>query len=166
MITQSWRQSMAQDTGIEQLRATGIRLPSRFREEECPTISPAVEHIALYVKDIDRMREFYMEAFRATAGKRFHSDRTGLVSESLTLKNGLRMKLMTLPHLLKADYASRTGWSHIAMGVRSEENVRSETERLRAMSGCRVLAEPHYTEDNCFESVISDPEGNRIVLTT
>lgn len=57
-----------------------------------------------------------------------------------------------------------TGWIHTAFSVGSRERVDALTAALRA-DGYRVIGEPHLTGDGYYESVVLDPDGNRIEIT-
>jgi len=56
------------------------------------------------------------------------------------------------------------GYAHFAMSLGSVQQVDDLTERLR-IDGYTILGEPRTTGDGYYESVIQDPEGNRIELT-
>ena len=71
---------------------------------------------------------------------------------------------MKMPHIPSAPADQMIGWSHIALSVGSKKEVDSLTERLRA-DGYTIASEPRTTGDGYYESVILDPDGNRIELT-
>jgi lactoylglutathione lyase len=60
--------------------------------------------------------------------------------------------------------APRPGFVHIAFVVGVEADVDALSRRL-ANDGFRVLEGPRRTGDGYYESVVLDPEGNRIELT-
>lgn len=60
--------------------------------------------------------------------------------------------------------AQRMGLTHLAISLGSEAAVDELTARLRA-TGVAVLDGPRRTGDRYYESVVLDPEGNRIELT-
>jgi lactoylglutathione lyase len=39
-----------------------------------------IEHVALWVRDLERMREFYVTMLGATSGERYENRRTGFQS--------------------------------------------------------------------------------------
>jgi lactoylglutathione lyase len=63
----------------------------------------------------------------------------------------------------RADESAR-GYAHLAFSLGSKENVDELTARLNE-AGYRVLSGPRTTGDGYYESVILDPEGNRIEIT-
>ena len=56
------------------------------------------------------------------------------------------------------------GLTHLAISLGSETLVDDLTNRLRA-SGAAILEGPRRTGDGYYESVVLDPEGNRLELT-
>jgi lactoylglutathione lyase len=61
-------------------------------------------------------------------------------------------------------YKQFLGLIHFAISVGSKESVDTLTERLRA-DGYEIVGEPRTTGDGYYESVVLDPEGNRIEIT-
>ena len=60
--------------------------------------------------------------------------------------------------------AQRMGLAHMAVSVGSPERVDELTARLR-QEGFEVVDGPRRTGDGYYESVILDPDGNRIEVT-
>lgn len=60
--------------------------------------------------------------------------------------------------------AQRHGLTHLALAVGSESRVDELTRELRA-AGQPVLDGPRRTGDGYYESVVLDPDGNRIEIT-
>ena len=58
----------------------------------------------------------------------------------------------------------RLGLAHFAVSVGSKEKVDQLTEELR-QAGFAVTGEPRTTGDGYYESVVLDPEGNRVEIT-
>jgi len=56
------------------------------------------------------------------------------------------------------------GLIHFAVSVGSAEEVNRITEAMR-LAGVTILGEPRFTGDGYYESVVADPEGNRIEIT-
>jgi lactoylglutathione lyase len=57
-----------------------------------------------------------------------------------------------------------TGLIHFAISVGSEQSVDALTSRL-GRDGFRILDGPRRTGDGCYESVVLDPDGNRVEIT-
>lgn len=123
-----------------------------------------IEHVALYVKDIERAREFFVKYFAAVSNYLYHNPKTGFSSYFLSFDDGARLELMHLPDVPENGGALKTGYAHIAFSVGSRENVNSLTERLRA-DGYRIVSEPRTTGDGYYESCTADIEGNLIEIT-
>jgi lactoylglutathione lyase len=56
------------------------------------------------------------------------------------------------------------GLAHIAFALGSEHAVDELTDRLRS-DGYLILDGPRRTGDGYYESVVADPDGNRVELT-
>lgn len=128
---------------------------------------PCIEHIALWVDDLDALSAFYARAFDAKVGARYINAAKAFESCFLTFESGARIELMTTSRLSPARHApgvERMGLTHLAFSLGSETAVDELTTRLRA-EGIAVLDGPRRTGDGYYESVVLDPEGNRIEIT-
>lgn len=124
-----------------------------------------IEHIALYVKDLEGARDFFMKYFDAKSNDGYHNPRTNFRSYFLTFEDGARLEIMTKPDLTDSgDCLNRYGYAHIAFSVGSREAVDQLTARL-ASDGYRVCSGPRTTGDGYYESCIQDVEGNLIEIT-
>lgn len=126
-----------------------------------------IEHIALWVDDLDAICAFYADAFGARVGPRYANPTKGFESRFLSFDSGARVEVMRTTRLSPIRHsagAERMGLTHLAISLGTESAVRELTERLRA-NGVTVLDGPRRTGDGYYESVILDPEGNRIELT-
>ncbi|MBO5319687.1 MAG: VOC family protein [Ruminococcus sp.] len=124
-----------------------------------------IEHIALYVDNLEAARDFFITYFNAESNDRYHNEKTGLYSYFLSFKDGARLEIMKKPDI--ADIGSKTsrmGYAHIAFSVGSAEKVNQLTDELRA-NGYTVSSEPRTTGDGYYESCIFDLEGNQIEIT-
>jgi lactoylglutathione lyase len=68
-----------------------------------------------------------------------------------------------VPETLPAGAEAR-GFTHIALALGSKSAVDELTESFRT-DGLKVIGEPRTTGDGYYESVVLDPEGNRLELT-
>jgi lactoylglutathione lyase len=125
-----------------------------------------IEHVALWVSDLERTRAFYETYFGATAGPKYANAAKGFEAYFLTFPSGgARLELMRKSGLpAHSPGAEHTGWAHLAFSVGSAERVDALTGRLRA-GGFDVLDGPRRTGDGYYESVVLDPEGNRVEVT-
>lgn len=122
-----------------------------------------IDHIALCVRDLEAMRDFYIKYFGAVAGELYHNPRTGLRTYFLAFDGGARVELMQKPGALPGGSELREGWAHLSFTLGSRGAVDAATERLRA-AGCAVESGPRVTGDGYYESCLLDPEGNRVEL--
>ncbi len=128
---------------------------------------PSIEHIAFWVEDIDKTCQFYARFFNATIGPLYTEASNGFTSSFLTFSSGARIEIMKTTVLNPIRYdagAQRMGLTHLAIALGSEEEVNRITAEIRAV-GYPVLDEPRRTGDGYYESVVLDPEGNRLELT-
>lgn len=121
-----------------------------------------IEHVALWARDIDRVKDFYERHFGAEAGPKYLNDRRKFSSYFLTFEGGARMEIMNLP-VIGEGCGAATGYAHVAFNVGSREKVDSVTESLRD-AGVSVVSEPRETGDGYYESVVLDPEGNLVEI--
>lgn len=111
------------------------------------------------------MREFYVNQFGAVAGPLYRNRARGFQSYFLSFRAGARLELMSLEQpLANAAPAPATGLAHFALALGTEAEVDAMTARLRA-AGSPVVDGPRRTGDGYYESVVLDPEGNRVELT-
>jgi lactoylglutathione lyase len=121
-----------------------------------------VEHVAVWTRDLERLRTFYERWLGATAGERYERRETGFASYFLSFADGARLELMSRPDL-PAGVDQATGLTHVAFSLGSEAGVDELTAELAA-AGVEVLDGPRRTGDGYYESVVLDPDGNRIEL--
>lgn len=126
-----------------------------------------IEHLAIWVQDIEGMKHFYETHFEAKAGAKYRNDKKNFESYFLGFDNGCRLELMqmpTIPANTQDPLLQYTGIIHFAVSVGSKEAVDQLTERLRE-DGYQVVGEARWTGDGYYESVVFDPEQNRIEIT-
>ena len=125
-----------------------------------------IEHVAIWTRDLKRCEQFYITYFGAIAGAHYLNPRKGFESCFLSFENGARLEAMTTTALAlveSAPGAPRLGLTHLAISVGSEKGVNELTERLRS-DGIAVVDGPRRTVDGYYESVVLDPDGNRIEI--
>ena len=126
-----------------------------------------IEHLAIWVNDLAKMKSFYETYFHGTAGEKYHNPTKNFTSYFLSFETGPRLELMQKPDIpanandLHQQYI---GIIHFAVSVGDEATVNRLTEKLR-QDGYEVVGEPRWTGDGYYESVVLDPEGNRIEVT-
>jgi lactoylglutathione lyase len=126
-----------------------------------------IKHIAIWSKDIDKLRIFYETYFQAKAGKRYVNKAKQFESYFLNFASGASLELMQKPGIseLPDDGDIQfTGYSHLAVSVISKEEVDSLTARLKK-DGFQVVSKPRQTGDGYYESCVLDPDENRVEIT-
>jgi len=126
-----------------------------------------IQHVALWTHDIERLAAFYARHFGAAVGERYVNAARGFASRFLSFEDGARLEVMSSAQLQPATPepgSERVGLAHLALSVGSPRRVDELTAQLRA-AGCAVVGEPRRTGDGYYESVVLDPDGDRIEIT-
>ena len=124
-----------------------------------------IEHIALYVNDLEGAKQFFIKYLGAQSNDGYHNPKTDFRSYCLTFDDGARLEIMTKPELADSEKdLARTGYIHIAFSLGSSERVDSLTAELKA-DGYTVVSGPRTTGDGYYESCVVGFEGNQIELT-
>ena len=126
-----------------------------------------VEHLALWTRDVERLRAFYERWFGVRASGRYESATTpGFASYFLTFPDGgARLELMQLPALNPLPPAHAMGYAHLAVSVGSPDNVDAMEARMRD-AGVTIRSGARFTGDGYYEAVVDDPDGNPIEITS
>ena len=148
-----------------------------------------IDHAALFCRDLEQMRQFFIGYFDARSNEQYHNPRTGLRTYILSFTEGsTRLELMQRteqrepssslewpirggrrqsqrPDVQDADPSQPTiGYVHLSFAVGSRKGVDLLTRRLAA-DGYTVTSGPRTTGDGYYESSILGPEGIQIELT-
>ena len=120
-----------------------------------------INHIGLYVSDIEAARNFFETYFDAQSGEMYRNEKKGFCSYFLTFSKSSRIEIMTRTGI---DGRKSLGNCHISFSVGGKETVDTMTERLR-VDGYEVIDGPRTTGDGCYESCIVGIDGNLIEIT-
>ena len=190
-----------------------------------------IEHIAIWVKDIDRVCEFYRKYFGGVVQPLYHNPTKQFTSRFISFDDGARLEVMHRPDIcieqnvgtvtslqsdthrsanekmraffrfltsavfhvkqLQTEEAAgnsftdisevqqvgsegantiakpdtqHLGFTHLSFSVGSKEEVDRLTQQMSS-EGIPVVGQPRTTGDGYYESVVLDPEGNRIEIT-
>ena len=162
-----------------------------------------IEHVAIWVNDIDQVCEFYRKYFGGTIQPLYHNPAKQFTSRFVTFDDGARLEVMHRPDIERdaktfhvkhsqtedatknsffgisevqqvavaqananttASVAGNIGFAHISFSVGSKEEVDRLTRKM-SEDGISIVGEPRTTGDGYYESVVLDPEGNRIEIT-
>lgn len=124
-----------------------------------------IEHIAMYVVDLEAARDFFVSFLGGRANDGYHNKNTGFRSYFISFDDGVRLEIMNKPEMTDIEKPlNRTGYIHIAFSVGSRERVNELTEELRS-AGYEVVSGPRTTGDGYYESCVAAFEGNQIEIT-
>ena len=124
-----------------------------------------IEHVAMYVNDLEGAKRFFERYLGASANEGYHNKMTGFRSYFLTFDDGARLEIMNRPGMDDPEKTlNRTGLIHIAFIVGCKEKV-DELTRLLESDGYEVISGPRTTGDGYYESCVVSIEGNQIEIT-
>ena len=127
-----------------------------------------IEHIAIWAKDIDKVCEFYQKYFGGVIQPLYHNPAKQFTSRFITFDDGARLEVMHRPDIdvgtEELFHEEHCGLTHLSFSVGSKEEVDRLTQQ---MSGDKItiVGQPRTTGDGYYESVVLDPEGNRVEVT-
>ena len=120
-----------------------------------------LHHIAIWTFRLEELKEFYVPASEEKAMRNTLIPRKDL-SHTLFLSRGTDLELMSRTDVQNTPIEeNRIGLTHFAFTFPSQEEVLRFTEQMRS-EGYTIAGEPRTSGDGYFESVVLDPDGNRI----
>ena len=124
-----------------------------------------IEHIAMYVNDLEKAKDFFVKYFNAISNEGYYNKTTDFRSYFLSFDDGARLEIMNKPQMMDDEKGiNRTGFVHIAFSLGSKDAVDALTEKMRN-DGYNVISGPRITGDGYYESCIIGIEGNQIEIT-
>lgn len=126
-----------------------------------------IEHLAIWVRDLEKSRNFYENYFGLTSGEKYVNPKKQFSSYFLSFHGqSTRLEIMHKPDIAEPsnDRSTSFGLTHFAVSVGSEEKVDQLTSLLQA-DGYVVVGQPRTTGDGYYESVVQDPDGNHVEIT-
>ncbi len=129
-----------------------------------------LEHVAIWTRNLEEMKEFYYAYFNGQAGEKYQSTsdfNAFFESYFLSFGDGCRLELMkmdAIPEGGRENGYEALGLTHLAFSVDTEEEVDALARRAQEESRTVILA-PHHTGDGYYEACILDPDGNRVEIT-
>lgn len=106
-----------------------------------------------------------MKYFDCSVGEKYINPKKKFSSYFLTFTGGARIELMKRDDIIMERAGETLGIAHFAMDTGSRDKVDKLTEILET-DGHRVISKPRVTGDGYYESVVLDPEGNVIEITS
>ncbi len=124
-----------------------------------------IEHIAMFVKDPEAARDFFVKYLGGISNDGYHNEETGFRSYFVSFDDGARLEIMNRPEMDDPEKSpERTGYVHLAFSVGSREKVDELTARLE-QDGYKVISGPRTTGDGYYESCVIAIEDNPVELT-
>ena len=158
-----------------------------------------IEHVAIWVRDIDKVCEFYRKYFGGVVHPIYRNPAKQFTSRFITFDDGARLEIMHRPdicvernigtvemfHVKHAiasvatgcshtgmtehehvghEVSQHLGFTHLSFSIGSKEEVDHLTQQMSS-DGVSIVGQPRTTGDGYYESVVLDPEGNRIEIT-
>jgi lactoylglutathione lyase len=122
-----------------------------------------IQHVAIWVHDLEVMKEFYQSNFHGHSNNKYVNLKTGFSSYFIRFDEGVALELMNRPDVCKAG-GETLGYAHVAFALEGRSDVDVLTGEL-CSRGFTVVSGPRTTGDGCYESCILDPEGNKVEIT-
>lgn len=123
-----------------------------------------INHIAIYVQDLEKTRAFYEKYFGGKSNEKYHNPKTGLETYFISFSDNTRLEIMARPNIsINNKDLTSCGYIHMAFSVNGKENVDKITSTLKN-DGYTVISAPRTTGDGYYESCVLDPENNQIEI--
>ena len=123
-----------------------------------------IDHIAIYVENLEATKEFFIKYFNATANNLYHNPKTELSTYFLSFEDNTRLEIMSRPNMIKTEFnLYRQGFIHLSFSRGNKEKVNELTARLKN-DGYKILSGPRTTGDGYYESCVLGPENNILEL--
>lgn len=126
-------------------------------------MSVRLEHVGLWVRDLDTVTGFYARYFGASVGPLYVNPRKGFESRFLEFSGGARLEVMRRTDVNSRGEGEQLGLAHVALSVGDESAVDALAQRLVADAHPPIDG-PRRTGDGYYECVVRDPEGNRVEI--
>ena len=126
-----------------------------------------ITHIAIWTNNLENLKNFYLEYFNGKSNQKYRNINKGFESYFISFDDGAKLELMSKVDIYEEKNKitkEYLGICHFAISVGSKQIVKELTEVLRR-DGYLVIGEPRTTGDGFYESVVLDPDKNRIEIT-
>lgn len=121
-----------------------------------------LHHIAIWTQQLETLKAFYVKYFNGESNQKYINQSKGFESYFIRFDSDTTLELMSRTDIQNVSVVeNRTGLTHIAFAFDSKEEVIQQTERLRE-DQFNIVGETRLSGDGYFESVVLDPDGNRI----
>lgn len=125
-----------------------------------------INHIGIWTNQLEEMRTFYLTFFNGKSNEKYENQKKGFESYFIRFDDLAAIEIMRKTSIKTThNHPSEEyiGLAHLSFSVGAPDAVNALTERLRH-AGYQVVGEPRTTGDGCYESVVLDPDNNRIEI--
>lgn len=126
-----------------------------------------LEHIAIWTRNIEGMKDFYIRYFGAASNEKYvstHDFNEHFESYFLSFDGDCRLELMQMGRIPVGDSAGGNetiGLTHFSFSMNSNDELDALAQRLEK-DGCTLIGKPRMTGDGFYEACVLDPDGNRV----
>lgn len=121
-----------------------------------------IHHIAVWTFQPEELRKFYIRYFHGKSNEKYINPQKRFESYFISFDSGPSLELMQRTDVQNVPIEeNRLGLTHLAFAFDSREEILYLTKLLRS-NGYIIAGEPRTSGDGYFESVVLDPDGNRI----
>ena len=83
-----------------------------------------IDHIAIYVENLETTKEFFIKYFNAIANNLYHNPKTGLSTYFLSFEGNTRLELMTRTNIAKTEFILyRQGLIRLSFSLGNNKNL-------------------------------------------
>ena len=121
-----------------------------------------LHHIASWTFRLEELKDFYVRFLGGTSNEKYINPKKGFESYFISFGEGPSLELMSRTDVQNTPIdENRLGLTQLAFTFPSREEVLRFTEQMRS-EGYIIAGAPRTSGDGYFESVVLDPDGNRI----
>ena len=121
-----------------------------------------LHHIAIWTFRLEELKDFYVRFLGGTSNEKYINPKKGFESYFISFDEGPTLELMSRADVQNTPIEeNRRGLTHLAFTFPSKEEILRFTEEMRS-EGYTIAGEPRTSGDGYFESVVLDPDGNRL----
>lgn len=121
-----------------------------------------LHHIAIWTFRLEELKDFYVRFLGGTSNEKYVNPKKGFESYFISFEEGPTLELMSRVDVQNTPIEENgLGLTHLAFTFPSQEEILRFTEEMRS-EGYIIAGEPRTSGDGYFESVVLDPDGNRL----
>ena len=126
------------------------------------TMSAKIDHIAIYVDDLEGAKNFFLKYFDTVCSNKYHNAATDFMSYYIFFGDGTKIEIMTKPSMDdKPKALNRTGFIHLCISLGDKDSVDRLAAQLKE-DGYKIISGPRMTGNDYYEFLVLAFEGNQI----